>query len=96
MGNGRQANGKSILDLMTLAAECGAAVDLEVSGPDAEASIEALAGLIEARFHETEYAEAARPGPGPAGQRTCRGGEDPGEERLSRRSGSLLGERSGA
>ena len=33
--DGQAANGKSILDLATLAAECGARLDLEARGPDA-------------------------------------------------------------
>ena len=51
---GRESNGKSILDLATLAAECGALLHLEARGPDAEAAIEALAELVLARFHETD------------------------------------------
>ena len=35
--NGNQFNGKSILDLTTLAAECGTRLELEARGPDAEA-----------------------------------------------------------
>ena len=44
--NGNQFNGKSILDLTTLAAECGTRLELEARGPDAEAAIEALADLV--------------------------------------------------
>lgn len=51
---GRVCNGKSILDLMTLAAECGTLIDLEARGPDAEAALAALAGLVAARFHEDD------------------------------------------
>jgi phosphocarrier protein len=51
---GNQINGKSILDLTTLAAECGTILELEARGPDAEAAVEALAELILARFHETD------------------------------------------
>lgn len=52
--NGRQHNGKSILDLTSLAAECGTTLDLEARGPDAEAAIAALSGLVLARFHEND------------------------------------------
>ncbi len=52
--NGNQFNGKSILDLTTLAAECGTRLVLEAKGPDAEAAIEALEGLVLARFYEDE------------------------------------------
>jgi phosphocarrier protein len=51
---GREFNGKSILDLTSLAAECGSRLDLEAHGPDAQAALEALAGLIAARFYEDD------------------------------------------
>jgi len=56
--NGNQFNGKSILDLTTLAAECGTRLEVEARGPDAEAAIEALAALVLARFHEDESGDA--------------------------------------
>ncbi len=52
--DGLEVNGKSILDLSTLAAECGTQLDLEARGPDAEAAVAALADLVLARFHETD------------------------------------------
>jgi phosphocarrier protein HPr len=51
---GKDTNGKSILDLTTLAAECGTILEVEARGPDAEAAVEALAELVLARFYETE------------------------------------------
>ena len=51
---GRESNGKSILDLLTLAAECGTRLELEARGPDAEQALAALAELVSARFHETD------------------------------------------
>lgn len=48
---GTQANGRSILDMTTLAAECGTTLDLEARGPDAEAALAALADLVAAGFH---------------------------------------------
>ena len=51
---GRTYNGKSILDLTSLAAECGSQLELEARGPDAEAAVAALAELVLARFHEAE------------------------------------------
>jgi phosphocarrier protein HPr len=51
---GRVFNGKSILDLMSLAAECGAVLELEASGPDAEVALSALIDLVKARFHEPD------------------------------------------
>lgn len=47
-------NGKSILDLTTLAAAPGTLLILEADGPDAEQSLEALCTLIQARFDEPE------------------------------------------
>jgi phosphocarrier protein HPr len=58
--NGNQFNGKSILDLMTLVAECGTCLDLEARGPDAEAAVEALADLVSAQFYENENGEATQ------------------------------------
>jgi phosphocarrier protein len=51
---GRKANGKSILDMTSLAAECGATLDLEARGPDAEETLSALSDLVAAGFHMTE------------------------------------------
>jgi phosphocarrier protein HPr len=50
--NGEVVNAKSIMGVMMLAAEQGATVQLAASGPDAEAAIAALAGLIAAGFGE--------------------------------------------
>jgi phosphocarrier protein HPr len=56
--NGNQFNGKSILDLTTLAAECGTRLELEARGPDAAEAVEALAGLVSAQFYEDENGDA--------------------------------------
>ncbi|MGC8643908.1 MAG: HPr family phosphocarrier protein [Isosphaeraceae bacterium] len=52
--NGNQFNGKSILDLTSLAAARGTRLELEARGPDALEAVEALAKLVSARFHENE------------------------------------------
>jgi phosphocarrier protein len=52
--NGSVFNGKSILDLTTLAAECGTRLELEAKGPDAPEAIHALAELVLAQFYEDE------------------------------------------
>ncbi len=52
--NGIVANGKSILDLLSLAAEGGTMVALEARGCDAEDAVAALANLISAQSHESE------------------------------------------
>ena len=64
--NGGSFNGKSILDLTSLAAECGSRLEVEARGPDAEEVVAALAALAEARFYEDDDGEpvAAEPRPG--------------------------------
>jgi phosphotransferase system HPr (HPr) family protein len=52
--DGRRVDGRSIIDLMTLGAECGTRLELEAGGPDAEAALAELAGLIERGFDEPE------------------------------------------
>jgi len=42
----READGRSILSLMTLGAACGAELEFEASGPDAPALVAALAELV--------------------------------------------------
>ena len=48
---GNRVNGKSILEMTTLAAECGSELELEAVGPDAEEALSALADLVAAGFH---------------------------------------------
>jgi phosphotransferase system HPr (HPr) family protein len=55
--NGNEFNGKSILELTSLAAECGTRLEVEARGPDATAAVQALAELISAQFHEDENGE---------------------------------------
>lgn len=52
--NDNEFNGKSILDLTSVAAFCGTKLVLEARGADAEAAIGALADLVAARFYEDE------------------------------------------
>jgi phosphocarrier protein HPr len=49
----RAANGKSILDLLTLGAGCGARLEIETKGPDAEEATAALCALIVDGFPRT-------------------------------------------
>ena len=60
---GRAANGKSILDLITLGAERGARLEIEINGPDAEDATEALRALIDEGFHEDKGDRDGNPGP---------------------------------
>jgi phosphocarrier protein len=50
--DGSVVNGKSIMGVMMLAAECGAVVTVRADGPDAAAAVDALVALIEAGFGE--------------------------------------------
>jgi phosphocarrier protein len=50
IGNGTTANGKSILDMTILAAECGSTLEISVQGPDAEEAATSLAELVARRF----------------------------------------------
>lgn len=43
-------NGKSIMGVMTLAAECGSKVTVSAEGDDAEAAVEALATVLDTEF----------------------------------------------
>ena len=52
--NGMTADGRSILDLLSLAAECGTMLAVEAQGFDAEEAVAALANLISAQSHESE------------------------------------------
>lgn len=50
--DGLSASGDSIMGLLMLAASKGSSIDVETSGPDAEALAEALASLVAGKFGE--------------------------------------------
>ena len=50
--DGMDVNGKSIMGVMTLAAECGSHLTIRTHGDDAEAALEALAALVAKGFSE--------------------------------------------
>ncbi len=50
--DGMEVNGKSIMGVMMLAAECGSALVLRADGADAAPAVDALAQLIANRFGE--------------------------------------------
>ncbi len=50
--DGLTASGDSIMGLLMLAAERGTTIDVETSGPDAEALADALAALVADKFGE--------------------------------------------
>jgi phosphocarrier protein HPr len=47
-----EVNGKSIMGVMMLAAECGSMIDIKAVGTDADAAIDALAAVIADGFGE--------------------------------------------
>ncbi|TVQ71204.1 MAG: HPr family phosphocarrier protein [Balneolaceae bacterium] len=51
---GYRINGKSILGLLTLAAEQGAELELEMDGPDEEEAMERVASLFNNGFRMSE------------------------------------------
>ena len=50
--DGVEVNGKSIMGMLMLAAECGSSLTIRVSGDDGEAALDALAALIASGFGE--------------------------------------------
>ncbi len=50
--DGFAVNGKSIMGVMMLAAECGSSIMIRADGPDAEQAIEALLQLVAGGFGE--------------------------------------------
>ena len=56
-----EVNGKSIMGVMMLAAECGALLQISASGTDSQLAVEALAALVESGFGE-EMADPAGAG----------------------------------
>ncbi len=49
---GMKVNGKSIMGVMMLAAECGSTIKVQASGADAEQAIDAICGLVAEGFNE--------------------------------------------
>ena len=47
-----EVNGKSIMGVMMLAAECGATLMVRANGPDATEAVEAIAALVARKFGE--------------------------------------------
>lgn len=50
--DGMEVNGKSIMGVMMLAAECGSIVTIKAEGADAAEALDALALLIASKFGE--------------------------------------------
>jgi phosphocarrier protein HPr len=51
--DGLEVNGKSIMGVMMLAAECGSEVIIRADGADADAALDALSELIAGKFGES-------------------------------------------
>ncbi|MFW6084963.1 MAG: HPr family phosphocarrier protein [Gemmatimonadota bacterium] len=49
---GLEVNGKSIMGVMMLAAECGSTLRIRAEGPDGEDAVDALVELVESGFGE--------------------------------------------
>jgi len=52
--SGRRVNAKSIMGVMMLAAAMGSKITVETDGPDEGQAMDAVTGLIAARFEEVE------------------------------------------
>jgi phosphocarrier protein len=50
--DGLAVNGKSIMGVMMLAAECGSSIMVRADGPDAEQAVEAITQLVAGGFGE--------------------------------------------
>jgi phosphocarrier protein len=50
--DGLEADGKSVLDVMSLACARGTAISIRAAGADAEAALAALAALVAGKFGE--------------------------------------------
>ncbi len=54
VADAQRVDGKSILEVLTLAAESGTRLVVEATGPDAREALEAIGGLFERKFNEHE------------------------------------------
>ncbi len=52
VGESQRVDGKSILDVLTLAAEAGTRLVVEATGPDAREALEAIGSLFDRNFNE--------------------------------------------
>lgn len=50
----REANASNIMSLLTLAAPCGSTLTVSAEGDDADAVLDAVCALVEARFDEEQ------------------------------------------
>jgi phosphotransferase system HPr (HPr) family protein len=57
----KSVNGKSIMDLMLLAAAQGSALTVETVGPDAEAALDALVAVVQTPIQEEDAPQPPLP-----------------------------------
>jgi phosphocarrier protein HPr len=76
---GYRINGKSILGIMMLAAECGTELQLMMDGPDEHEAMDAVIGLFAANF--SEEGEAQERGEECGEERGDEKGDDHGDEK---------------
>lgn len=50
--DGMKVNGKSIMGVMMLAAECGSTIKVQAVGDDADKALDAICGLVAEGFNE--------------------------------------------
>lgn len=62
--DGLEVNGKSIMGVMMLAAECGSRLQIRAVGKDSEEAVTALALLVQSQFGELESDYAVDTGEG--------------------------------
>lgn len=58
VADAQRVDGKSILEVLTLAAEAGTRLVVEATGPDARQALEAIGSLFERRFNEQDDQES--------------------------------------
>ncbi|HEX9663821.1 MAG TPA: HPr family phosphocarrier protein [Candidatus Binatia bacterium] len=52
--DGQAADGRSIMDMLTLGAAQGSKIQVEVTGEDADKALRAIEKLLDSRFNENE------------------------------------------
>ncbi|HEY7556053.1 MAG TPA: HPr family phosphocarrier protein [Candidatus Binatia bacterium] len=52
--DGRTADGRSIMGMLTLGATQGSKIQIEVTGEDADKAVRAIEKLVDSRFNENE------------------------------------------
>jgi phosphocarrier protein len=57
LNDSQRVDGKSILEVLTLAAEAGTRLVVEATGPDAREALEAIGSLFDRNFNEQEQSE---------------------------------------